>query len=349
MPKLVKQVLIYNPLISIFAFVFVLMQHPRLTPENYLITLIVTEIIGTTIAIPMNLLSRKIYDYPTWKKLLTAFGVIYIFGSIGSALGIVTAEALFPGMSLKFSFQEYFVFNLILSVVFGIVVSGYLYFKYRLDRAVEEIKEYEVEKERVEKLKKEAELEALRSNIDPHFLFNTLNSIASLIREDPQKAETMVEQLSALFRYTLFSREGSKVKLSEELEVIKRYLEIEKTRLGSRLRYNMNIPEETLKCGIPPLLLQPLIENAVKHGIAKLEKGGMIEISARISSGVLHISVSNDSAEAKTEEKGRGFGLRSVRERLYLIYGDKAALKTEESEIYKTVLTIPAEEDSNEI
>ena len=167
----------------------------------------------------------------------------------------------------------------------------------------------------------EAKLQALQAKINPHFLFNTLNTIAGLIAEAPERAEAVVVKLSKLFRYTLTATEQDQVPLSEELAVVRSYLEIEQARFGNRLRFEIQTRGDIDTVYLPGLTLQPLVENSVKHGLRPKLEGGTVRVSALADAGVCHLSVADDGVGIKATAENPGHGLASVRERLRLAYG----------------------------
>ncbi len=170
-----------------------------------------------------------------------------------------------------------------------------------------------------------AQLAALRAQINPHFLFNSLNSIAQLIRTDPDRAEACVERLAEMFRYVLRHREEDFVPLADELEMARAYLDIEHARFGDRLRLETHIDSPSLHQLIPSLVLQPLVENAVKHGLSRKRGGGTVRIDAALTDGCLELSIGDDGlgmpAAALERVYERGIGLRNLRDRLERLYG----------------------------
>jgi sensor histidine kinase YesM len=170
-----------------------------------------------------------------------------------------------------------------------------------------------------------AQLAALRAQINPHFLFNSLNSIAQLIRVDPDKAEACVERLGEMFRYLLRRAEKEFVPLADELEMARAYLEIERARFGERLRVETRIDAGSLQHLIPNLLLQPLVENAVKHGVSRKLGPGTIRIDVALHDGCLELVVGDDglgmAAESVERVYERGIGLSNLRDRLLRLYG----------------------------
>jgi two-component system, LytTR family, sensor histidine kinase AlgZ len=176
----------------------------------------------------------------------------------------------------------------------------------------------------------QARLESLRAKIRPHFLFNTLNSIASLIAERPAAAERAVEDLSELFRASL-KESYSLTTVQDEILLTERYLEIEKLRLGERLSVAWEVDEAIRSAPMPLLLLQPLAENAIYHGIAQIPAGGRIEITIGGSFGILHLRICNPLPREPTETKGNRMALTNVEQRLKAIYGPGAKVHSSRS------------------
>ncbi|NQV01905.1 MAG: histidine kinase [Bacteroidia bacterium] len=181
---------------------------------------------------------------------------------------------------------------------------------------------------RLNSLLNETELNMLKSQINPHFLFNSLNSISSLTVSDPEKARDMVIKLSDFLRYSVSSGANSTTPLSIELENIKRYLEIEKIRFGEKLVYQLHVGQDCLSQEIPVMLLQPLYENAIKHGVYESTEKVRIETVCKVESGFTEISIVNDFDPDAVPRKGAGVGLNNIRERLRLTYHRNDLLKT---------------------
>jgi anti-sigma regulatory factor (Ser/Thr protein kinase) len=175
----------------------------------------------------------------------------------------------------------------------------------------------------LQELATSAQLAALRAQINPHFLFNSLNSIAQLISTDPEKAEACVERLAELFRYMLTRSQSDMVALDDELEFAHAYLDIERARFGDELVVRDEVDDTTRAMLMPGLILQPLVENAVKHGISQKIGGGEVRIRATMFRGDLHVQVSDTGVGIQTPESvfDRGIGLRNVRDRLVGLYG----------------------------
>ncbi len=202
----------------------------------------------------------------------------------------------------------------------------------------------EMRKIDAEKLAREAELFKLRQQLQPHFLFNSLNSINALIGLRPQEARKMVQQLSDFLRGTLKKEETQWVKLAEELQYLELYLDIEKVRFGNRLSTVINTTDVNVQeTMLPALLLQPIVENAIKFGLYDTIGETEISIIATLEEGQLVITVSNPfDPETSAPHKGTGFGLKSVRRRLYLLFARTDLLSTTgNNEIFTTVVKIP--------
>lgn len=192
-------------------------------------------------------------------------------------------------------------------------------------------------------LAREAELAAFRTQIDPHFLFNSLNSISSLCGSDPAAARHATVRLGELLRATLDLGADEVIPLRRELELTAAYLDVETVRFGDRLRYTQQVPEDCLDARVPALLLQPLVENALKHGIAHRIDGGRIELRCERRDGSLRLELANDCDPARPASRGGGIGLANVRGRLDLLYGGAARLTAREGDDrFEVELRLPA-------
>ncbi len=193
---------------------------------------------------------------------------------------------------------------------------------------------------------REAELRAVRSQLNPHFLFNSLNSINALVGADPEGARRMCEGLGDFLRRTLQLGTRSLVTLTDELALVERYLAIEQVRFGPRLTVVRDIAPEANACLLPPLLLQPLIENAIKHGVAQRLEGGTLRLSARRESGRLMIELENPVDDDARAHAGEGMGLEIVRQRLDAL-GNAALRVRSEPGRFRVLIDLPAETGVN--
>jgi LytS/YehU family sensor histidine kinase len=173
---------------------------------------------------------------------------------------------------------------------------------------------------------RDAELRALKSQINPHFLFNSLNSISALTSTDPARAREMCVRLSDFLRNTLGLGERASISWREELDLARTYLEVEQIRFGARLQVEMQMDDACAECQVPPLVLQPLIENAIKHGIATMVEGGTVRLVGQVANGKLSIRVENSFDPEAPSPRRHGLGLRNVRNRLETRFGNSANL-----------------------
>jgi hypothetical protein len=208
--------------------------------------------------------------------------------------------------------------------------------------ALETAREAQVRGVQARVLAREAELRALRAQVDPHFLFNSLNSIAALTADDSAAARRMCLQLAGFLRRSLALGAQERIPLGEELGLVHDYLAIEKVRFGARLTVEERIDDTCLEGLVPPFLLQPLVENAVRHGIAQLVEGGTIRIEARRERGLVTVAVENPRDPEKNGGRGAGLGLDNVRGRLLALFGDEARVDVETAPARDRVaLTLP--------
>lgn len=204
-------------------------------------------------------------------------------------------------------------------VYIAIVVAAHAYVY------LQRVRRQEAEKHEYQQALAASELQALKMQLQPHFLFNTLHGIATLAEEDPQTAKAMIINLSNLLRTALERDSSDLIPLESELKFAKDYLELEKMRFGSRLQIVWAVAPETCELLVPQLILQPLVENAVQHGIAPLREGGWLEVATETKNGTLQIRVRN-SAGGKPSN-GTGVGLRNVEARLKFLYAGDASLR----------------------
>jgi len=195
-------------------------------------------------------------------------------------------------------------------------------------------------------LARDAELKALKAQVNPHFLYNSLNSISALTSIDPSKAREMCILLADFLRMTLGLGEKNSIPLSEELALLERFLAIEKVRFGARLQMHEEIQEESKAAVIPPLILQPLVENAIVHGIANLPEGGNVRLVTSFENGHLSVVVENSYDPEATPSRRSGVGLANVRRRLEARYGDRASLRVvPEENLFHVDLLLPIDSE----
>jgi two-component system, LytTR family, sensor histidine kinase AlgZ len=278
-----------------------------------------------------------------WRIALTHLTGAQVLSFIWTMLAspFSRAMAFFPqlnGLDKQFASDRWIVY------VTGILLYLFAAAFHYVAMAQENAREVEMQAMQTSVLARDAELRALRAQINPHFLFNSLNSISVLTSIDGARAREMCLLLADFLRLTLGMGEKSVIPFSEELELLEKFLAIEKVRFGDRLRMEEEIQEDAKRCLIPALLLQPLLENAVSHGIASMEDGGLIRLEARVQNGRLGVLVQNDRDDEAPARKTNGVGLKNVRSRLEARYGKEASMRADaEEDKFSVSLSLPAE------
>jgi sensor histidine kinase YesM len=312
-----KTLLIIASAITVVISVFEITLDPiamlREIASNFITCLTITFITGTIIAaFGMPWKGRSL------KRSLLLLILLAIGGMVGGLISWGVNELLFPYRITDPYF--YLMVVALLAIIFGLAGLAYESVSVRLQETASKLAEKEVREQQLLRLKTQAELEAIRAKVNPHFLFNTLNSIASLIPEDPDKAEDTVQRLSNLFHYVLSASDSDVVPLEKELDFVGQYLQIEKVRLGERLDYTIEKGTSLDGTVIPSMLLQPIVENSVKYGIAPHKNGGRIEIRCHRQGDRCQITIADTGRGFDTASTVEGFGISGVRRRLELNY-----------------------------
>lgn len=270
-------------------------------------------------------LSRLPRIYTVTLMLLTLVGIALIGALVAN--GIFVAVGVYPPQWFRSNLVFGAKIAVISTVMIGALVTVFEGLSYRLQQTRLELRTRQLEEERARKLASEARLSSLESRIHPHFLFNTLNSISALIRDDPARAERTVERLAALLRYSLDTGRRPLVPLGQELRVVRDYLELEQTRFGDRLRFAIDAPAELGDLDVPPMAVQLLVENSIKHAVSASRQGGEIRVSARLESGSLLLEVSDDGPGFDLRAVKEGHGLENLQERLAALFDGEARLQ----------------------
>ncbi len=260
-----------------------------------------------------------------WAATLIALFVVAVAGTF-VAVVILGALGMSHGQPLTTRFAAGFEMNLLITAILGVGMTLYEGQRARLDAVTLELRTKELELERDRKMALEARLSSLEARLHPHFLFNTLNAISELIHEDPERAERTVERLAVLLRAALDASERGTVPLARELELVSDYLEIEKTRFGDRLHYEFHVAPEAGACAVPPLAVQTLVENSIKHAIAPRPDGGRVCVEAATRDGVLTVGVWDDGPGFPLSAAIPGHGLENLQSRLTGRFGTAATL-----------------------
>jgi signal transduction histidine kinase len=276
------------------------------------------------------LISRWGWKDLGWRALLPR---IFALSAVQSTLWIVVGFGYIYGV-LRMPWTEELSLLGVMAVnwVYDVIMLGVwlcFYFFYHL---FDRFNRSELERAQLAASVKEAELRSLKSQVNPHFIFNSLNSLRALIDEDPARARQSVTQLANLLRYSLQSGQLETVPFEDELRIVNDYLALEQVRHEERLRVRLDVAPETLQLPIPPMLLQTLVENAVKYGISTHHEGGEIAIIARQQNGALRLQVTNpgslpDAARSPRANASTGLGLKNAGERLRLLFGESATLQ----------------------
>ncbi len=307
--------------------------------------LVVDFAYSTLIALPSTIVLTRVSHRLAGRSSLLLIPLYATVLACTATFGILVGNVLFQliGIFRHGSYWREFwsawPFGLVVTMVVGLSITYFETLRYRLQAATLELRTRQMEQERANKLLVEARLSSLESRIHPHFLFNTLNSIASLIPSDPKRAEGTVAKLASLLRFSLNANHASLVPLSQELKIVRDYLEIESTRFGLRLRYSIEIPENLTAIKLPPLALQTLVENSVKHVVTKRSEGATIEISGSNQNGHLQLKVIDDGPGFSLADISPEHGLGNLVARLELLFGDAAHLDVIRKE-EKTIVAI---------
>lgn len=244
-------------------------------------------------------------------------------------MALIALDRVFPTLDARFS---------LLMPVLAVMV----FLTYQLSTALHYVFQAVERSQKAEILSREAQLKALKAQVNPHFLFNSLNSISALTTLDPARAREMCIRLSDFLRNSLRLGERPAICFGDELALAQTYLDVEQIRFGSRLQLVREIEPACSQCDVPPLVIQPLIENAIKHGVATLVSGGQVIIAAKLSVDKMQVSIENDFDPDAPVTSKSGFGIANVRNRLQARYGAAAALDVDvHDNRYRVVLSIP--------
>lgn len=258
--------------------------------------------------------------------LMTILSMTFYFDDFYKFRGNFT-----PGISSIDVFSEFF-FNNWFITFFYLLIWTMLYIGITSRRKTKQI---ELDNLRLQNSLKEAELSSLSNQLNPHFLFNALNNIRFMIHEDAHNAEKMIMSLSGVLRYSLDSSKNDLVPLIEELDISRSYIDLIQIQFEERLKFSANVSHTLNQCTLPPMVLQMLLENAVKHGIDNIREGGEISINAILKKQVLHIEVTNtlpvdhDTRSSKPIDKDSCIGLINIEQRLSLLYSGQGSLETQ--------------------
>ena len=301
----------------------------RFAAEAFGIALLFSFSIGTLCAVFLPRISPSLWLYPFPVNWLLLIACMFGFAMAGSVvtIAILVGIGFIPGAR----FAEWLLgsarYAIITTLTFGIAISAYEMMRTRLDAATLAMRTKERDEAEARRAAIEAQLASLESRVQPHFLFNTLNSIASLIPTDPHGAEKMTAQLASLLRSSLDSVDNPLVPLEQEISTVRDYLHIERVRFGDRITPEFAIDSNAGAALLPRFSLQTLVENSVKFAIAPRRNGGRISVRASAHNGRVRIEVEDDGPGFSPERIPANHGLALLRQRLALTYGDRATLE----------------------
>ena len=320
----------FIPLIAVVIAILILViehAHAQILAK-FLSSFIYATLIGLPTALILNWMGfhfgdrfrRSIFLLYSGALLLTAIAGTFLGAAIIQIVGIIP-----PGFYAR-EVRSALPISLVITLVVGLSVTAYETLRHRLQAASLELRTQQMEHERANKLLAEARLSSLESRIHPHFLFNTLNSISSLIPTDPKRAEDTVGKLASLLRFSINANQASLVSLEQELKIVRDYLEIESTRFGPRLRYEISVPETLGAVKLPPLALQTIVENSIKHVASQRTSPAFIRISATQRDSICELAVTDDGPGFSLAQISPDHGLANLIGRLELLFGESAQL-----------------------
>lgn len=310
--------------------------------DNFLLIITLGVLIGILVSHLMRMVIKeyRLLEKPIQSQIISFIAVTIIFAVIYACADVAVSRmfSLKDSNSLKISLLNEVTRNVINSF-FLLLIWNLIYYTYHY---VERNRKQELNTLKLQSMVKELELKTIKSHINPHFIFNALNSIRALVDENPARARTAITELSNILRSSMQAEKLETVPLEKELNIVKDYLALEKMRFEERLNIEMDIDEDTLHQPVPPMMLQTLVENAIKHGISKKISGGMIRIVSDYV-GENHELLVQNSGQLNGYINSDGFGIRSTQDRLNLLYQGKAKfdIKNLTSEIVESKIIMP--------
>ena len=338
--RLVLTALGLNLAVSVAVGLLLSMSQGELSVDGSLRSVSVSLVYSTLIGLPAWIFIDRAVDrfrprgaLVTWTAVVVIVLVLTLFacaaaGLFFSAIGWFDPDAYWPT----------FFYTMRISLVIGAIctASGFAW-----ERLHERVDESRLAEARAKELAAEARLHALEARVHPHFLFNSLNSVLSLIPDDPARAEALLEKVAALLRFALDAGRSRLIPLDDELRIVRDYLDIESARLGERLSARIDVEPGVESWKVPPFALQTLVENSVRHSIAPRRAGGALRVTARRQAGRLEIAVWDDGAGFSRDQVAAGRGLDNLEGRLASLFDGRGALSLENGEGMTVVVAVP--------
>ncbi len=336
-----KDILFTSFCSAVIAIVFMLVTSAEVTLKIYSEYFLIAQCIGLSIGIPCILAFQLLKPVkPSSQIILVTICVLF-----GSLFGSFLATRLVHREFASFHGQVHPQMILV-GIILGFIISfGFViyekYINFKLSANEEKLKRISLEKEKLN-----ADLKLLQAQVEPHFLFNTLSNILSLLEHDVVTGKKMLENLTQYLRTSLIQSRNPVNRLADEIDMIKTYLDIYKIRMGKRLSYEIDIPENVREIEIPPMILQPLVENAIKHGLEPKIEGGKIMIRAFLQNDTLTFEIADTGMGIK-EKSAVGVGTGNIQKRLASLFKDKASLNFQDMTPagLKAIVEIPCEKD----
>lgn len=335
--------------------------HKPVVTENVLSSVLVAIAFNTAIAVLLTFIGTKgdfrlnfIYSQCIGLSVFVVNVVVLsLIKSATKRLAVMSLSlpgSVALGLTLAFHFTgvggwdaPYARQSVVIGLFFAVIGSITYFLSERIQTLDAEVKQRRLNEVEREKREVEAHLRLLQAQIEPHFLFNTLANVSSLIEVDAAKARHLLDRLNDWLRVALARTRSASTTLGDELTMLENYLQILQMRFGTRLRWQMAVTEEVRSTQFPPMLLQPLVENAIRHGIEPKVGGGQLHISADIAQGMLRLCVDDDGVGFSGKTSGGGAGLENIRARLTALYGASAKLDLHTNEMggVSAVLELP--------
>ena len=313
-------------------------------PQPYFYqTLFLDAVLGVAVTHLMRLFITRMsfLKFRLEKQIIYMFLTTVAFSFLYALVVVLVEDSL--GITSP-KMKQFGLINQTLLISFGsflfLLIWNLIYFTFHY---IEKSRQEQLDKIRLQSLVKELELKTIKSHINPHFIFNALNSIRALVDENPERARQAITELSNILRSSMKAENTETASLEKELNIVKDYLALEHIRFESRLRVEYQIDEDTLDQPVPPMMLQTLVENAIKHGISKRVDGGEIKIISDFRNGQHELTVRN-TGHLNGSRNPDGFGLYSTQNRLMLLYGEKATfqIKDCDNNIVEAKVSMPA-------
>ena len=294
---------------------------------GFLFSSIVSSMCALTISAMAPALFKRVRFPFNWTILVA---VLVALSAIGSVLALLVLLAI-GYLHSRQEFARYLASTLkasvVITLVFGVFGTLIELLQVRLNDATVALRTKERDEAEARRLAAEPQLASIESRVQPHFLFNALNSIAALVHDDPAGAERMTGQLASLLRSALDSKAMPLISLDDELRVVRAYLDIERVRFGDRLRYDVKLDEGTASAAVPRMALQTLVENSVKYAVSPRREGGSIRVIAAASTGRIQVTVEDDGPGFDAAHRPEGHGLALLDARLAMLFGDRASMR----------------------